>query len=140
MVGRLVPFFPCEAELTTTGVPARNLKFYPLAIRKAMDDVDGPLRFLPQGFKVRTCQGRSKPFRELSTWELLNLRPKTILDIPDQLYSEFGITPTFLNEALDQYKIQTSGKDVLARHFGVERVEYITPATAHYSWPKAGGR
>ncbi|KAK1831944.1 pyridoxal phosphate-dependent transferase [Podospora conica] len=117
---------------------ARNLKFYPLAIRKAMDDADGPLRFLPDGFKVRTCQGRSKSFRELSTWELLNLRPKTILDIPDRLYSEFGITPTFLNEALDQYKIQTSGKGVLARHFGVERIEYITPATAHYSWPKAG--
>ncbi|KAM7198694.1 Pyridoxal phosphate-dependent transferase [Naviculisporaceae sp. PSN 640] len=116
---------------------ARNLKFYPLSVRKAMGDPDGPLRFVPDSFSVRTCQGRLKPFRELTTWELLNLKSKTILDIPEQLHEQFGITPTWLQEALDPYNIQTCGKDVLERHFKLEKpAVYFAPSTAHYSWPK----
>ncbi|KAK3347118.1 pyridoxal-dependent decarboxylase domain protein [Lasiosphaeria hispida] len=116
---------------------ARNLKFYPLAVRKAMDDDDGPLRFVPETFNVRTCQGKLKPFRDLSTWELLNLKPKTILDIPEQLHTQFGITPTFLQSALDSYNVQTTGKDVLERHFNLATSpSYLIPSTKHYSWPK----
>lgn len=68
-----------------------------------MDDPDGPLRFIPDTFSVKTCQGKLKPFRELTTWELLNLRPKTILDIPEQLNDQYGITPTWLQDATDRY-------------------------------------
>ncbi|KAK4443837.1 pyridoxal phosphate-dependent transferase [Podospora aff. communis PSN243] len=116
---------------------ARNLKFYPLSVRKAMDDTDGPLAFLPESFGVRTSQGQWKPFRQLSTWELLNLKPKTILDLPEQLHQQFGITPTWLQAALDPYNIQTCGKDVLERHFDLDKpAQYFVAATKHYSWPK----
>jgi len=105
-----------------------------------MDDPDGPLRFVSDTFRVRTCQGKLKPFRDLTTWELLNLRPKTILDIPEQLHDQFGITPTWLQEALDRYNIQTIGKDSLEKHFKMqESPAYLLSATKHYSWPKAGG-
>jgi len=120
---------------------ARNLKFYPLSLRKAIDDPDGPLRFLPESFTVRTCQGRRKKFRELSTWELLNLQPKTILDIPERLQAEFGITPKWLDTALDPYNIQTIGKDVLQRHFEIEQEpQYFVASTKHNSWPKSAGK
>ncbi|KAK0616216.1 pyridoxal phosphate-dependent transferase [Immersiella caudata] len=116
---------------------ARNLKFYPLSVRKAMDDPDGPLAFLPESFGVRTSQGQWKAFRKLSTWELLNLKPKTILDIPEQLRRQFGVTPKWLQEALDPYNIQTCGKDVLERHFDLDKpVQYFVANTKHYSWPK----
>ncbi|KAK4207527.1 pyridoxal phosphate-dependent transferase [Rhypophila decipiens] len=116
---------------------ARNLKFYPLSVRKAMDDGDGPLQFVPASFSVRTSQGQLKPFRDLSTWELVNLKPKTILDIPEQLQKQFGITPTWLQGALDPYNIQTCGKNVLERHFGLQRPPQAFVAnTRHYSWPK----
>jgi len=107
--------------MLTSSRKARNLKFYPLSVRKAMDDPDGPLRFVPASFSVRTSQGRLKTFRDLSTWELLNLKPKTILDIPEQLHQQYGITPTWLQGALDTYNIQTCGKDVLERHFNLQR-------------------
>ncbi|KAJ4287512.1 hypothetical protein N0V88_007612 [Collariella sp. IMI 366227] len=104
-------------------VTSRNLKFYPLSLRKAMDDLGGPLRdVIPEAFSVRTCQGKLKRFRNLTTWELLNLKPKTVLDIPEQLHDEFGISPEWLSSkaALDPYNIQTTGKDVLEDHFGVD--------------------
>ncbi|KAK3986129.1 pyridoxal phosphate-dependent transferase [Cladorrhinum sp. PSN332] len=117
---------------------ARNLKFYPLSVRKAMDDEDGPLRFVPETFSVRTCQGKLKRYRDLTTWELLNLKPKTILDIPERLQGEFGITPKWLEEALDPYNIQTIGKDTLERDFGLDKPpQYFVPSTKHYSWPKS---
>ncbi|KAK3379707.1 pyridoxal phosphate-dependent transferase [Lasiosphaeria ovina] len=118
---------------------ARNLKYYPLSLRKAMDDADGPLRFVPDAFSVRTCQGRLKPFRELSAWELLNLKLKTILDMPARLYSEYGITPTWLQDALDGYNIQTVGKDLLDQHYkiGAKNTRYFVSGSKHYSWPKA---
>ncbi|KAK4165537.1 pyridoxal phosphate-dependent transferase [Cladorrhinum sp. PSN259] len=117
---------------------SRNLKFYPLSIRKAMDDPDGPLRFVPDDFSVRNCQGRLRKFRELTTWELLNLKAKTILDLPERLQAEYGITPKWLEEAMDPYNIQTIGKDALERHFGLDKqVQYFVPSTKHYSWPKS---
>lgn len=51
---------------------------------------DGKLSFLSGRFQVETCVGKWKLFTELSNWELLNLKPDVILDIPDRLYQEFG--------------------------------------------------
>lgn len=110
-------------------------------MRKAMDDPDGPLRIIPETFSVRTCQGRLKRFRELTTWELLNLKSNTILGMAEQLHDEFGITPEWLQDALDSYNIQTIGKDALERHFGVDKPgQFFVSSTRHYSWPKSAGK
>lgn len=51
---------------------------------------DRPLSFLGSKFLIETCAGERKLFSELSDWELLNLKPNEVLDIPDRLYQEHG--------------------------------------------------
>ncbi|KAK4120313.1 PLP-dependent transferase [Parathielavia appendiculata] len=81
----------------------------PLSRPKAMDDSDGLLKIITESFSVRTCQDRVKKFRELSSWELLSLKPKTIM----------------------------VGKEVLERHFNMDKpAQYVVASTRHYSWPK----
>ncbi|CAG8599100.1 46_t:CDS:10, partial [Diversispora eburnea] len=114
----------------------RNLKFYPLSLRLAFND-NGPLSFIGSSFKVELANSKEKLLKECSTWELLNLKPTTVLDIPDQLYSEYGITPQFLQGSLKEYTIQTVGKDYLERKFNItEPSVYFASTTMHYSWPK----
>ncbi|KAE8153919.1 pyridoxal phosphate-dependent transferase [Aspergillus avenaceus] len=126
---------------------ARNLKFYPLALCKAMKDVvtvdgvqkKGPLNFVANRFTVTTCKGEKKLFAELSTWELLNLKPKTVLDLPEELHKQFGISSKFVDDALQQFNIQSTGKDILEREFEIKKpMKYFLSNTRHYSWPKGG--
>ncbi|KKY21241.1 putative pyridoxal-dependent decarboxylase domain protein [Diplodia seriata] len=115
---------------------ARNIKYYPLAMRQAFD---GPLGFLADTFTVKTAQNVEKLFTELTTWELLNLRPGTILDIPDRLNRDYGISSKYIEQILDQYGIQSRGKEALDRDFGIEKpAQYMLSNTRHYSWPKGG--
>lgn len=127
---------------------SRNLKFYPLALRKAMSEtvvVDGsekkgPLSFVADRFVVTTCKGERKLFTDMSTWELLNLRPKTVLDLPQELHEQFGISPKFVESALQDFNIQSTGKDALEREFEVKQpIKCFLSNTRHYSWPKGGG-
>ncbi|THU79817.1 PLP-dependent transferase, partial [Dendrothele bispora CBS 962.96] len=118
---------------------ARNLKFYPLSLLLAMER--GSLGFLLDSFQVQTCQGGSKLLRDFTTWELLNILPHEVLAIPDRLYSEYNISPTFLQNALNLFLIQSIGKDatMFEERFGreyINRMAYIASATKHYSWPK----
>ena len=56
------------------------------------------LDFIRNRLVVENCEGERKLFWNLSKWELLNLKPKDILDIPDRLHQEFGkssIRPRF---------------------------------------------
>jgi hypothetical protein len=43
---------------------------------------DKPLEFLRNQFYVETCTGQRKLFTQSDNWELLNLKPNDILDIP----------------------------------------------------------
>jgi hypothetical protein len=104
----------------------------------------GQLGFLSNSFKVPTCQGEEKLLSQFTTWELLNIRPYDVLNIPDRLYSDYSISPTFLQNALTPYIIQEIGKDndLLENRFGrenINRIAYVTSATRHYSWPKGTG-
>lgn len=118
---------------------ARNLKFYPLSIRSAMKE-GGPLAFIAKDFEIKPCIGPKKLFRNLTVWELLNLRPKAVLDIPERLYSQYHIAPGFLNNVMQQYGIQSTGKQALEKEFDVSDIRYFVSNTRHYSWPKAGGK
>lgn len=118
---------------------ARNLKFYPLSIKSAMK-AGGPLAFTARDFEIDTCFGSKKLFKDLTTWELLNLKPKTILDIPENLYNQYHISPGFLDSVLKEYGIQSTSKTVLEEEFDVPQMDYFLSNTRHYSWPKAGGR
>ncbi|KAI1269383.1 pyridoxal-dependent decarboxylase domain-containing protein [Xylariaceae sp. FL1019] len=114
---------------------ARNLKFYPLSLRRAFEK-DKPLDFLTNAFYVDTCKGERKLFSSLTSWELLNLKPTDVLDLPDRLYQEHGISNSFLSEIMNEFTIQSTGKDCLEREFKVKPAQYMLANTRHYSWPK----
>ncbi|KAE8356184.1 pyridoxal phosphate-dependent transferase [Aspergillus coremiiformis] len=119
----------------------RSLKFYPLSLKWAMAP-GNELEFLGSvtpPFQVKTCQGTEMPFKNLKTWDLLNLRPSEILDIPTRLYKEYGISASFLQSALGPYLIQTVGMEGLVKKFDMKQpVKYFISAAKHYSWPKGG--
>ncbi|KAI1351924.1 pyridoxal-dependent decarboxylase domain-containing protein [Xylaria sp. FL0043] len=123
------------ANLESICIKARNLKFYPLSLRKTFQKGQS-LEYLSDIFYVETCQGVRKLFTELSTWELLNLRPSDILDLPDRLYQEHGISNAFLSDLMKKFTIQSTGKDVLEKEFQVKPCQYMLATTRHYSWPK----
>ena len=118
---------------------ARNLKFYPLSIRSAMKE-GGPLAFIAKDFVIEPCIGPEKLFQELTVWELLNLKSETILDIPERLYSQYRIAPGFLDDVMQKYGIQSTGKGALEKEFDVPDPRYFVSNTRHYSWPKGGGK
>jgi hypothetical protein len=100
---------------------ARNLKFYPFSLKWAIEE--GNLKFLgtvEPVFKVETSQGHKKKFLDLSTWELLNLKPSTVLEIPTRLNDEYSISPPFLQDALKDYLIQSKSKQVLEEKYGIQ--------------------
>ncbi|KAL9610984.1 MAG: hypothetical protein Q9167_004329 [Letrouitia subvulpina] len=117
---------------------SRNLKFYPLSLKLAISK--GSLGFLtnaPEPFNIQLCDGTEKPFLSCSTWGLLNLKPKTVLNLPQDLYDVYGISQTFLQNAIQPYLIQTIGKDSLEDAFGIKnKAVYYVGTTKHYSWPK----
>lgn len=104
-----------------------------------------------QEFKVYTC---AKPdekvlFVSLEPWDLLNLSTDVILDLPNQLTTQCGITAAYLDKALKQFLVQEIGKDVLMNEFTetfkdkwqfkLKQPQYLISATNHYSWPKSAG-
>ncbi|KZT57261.1 pyridoxal-dependent decarboxylase domain protein [Calocera cornea HHB12733] len=117
---------------------ARNLKFYPLSLRDAMAP-KAPLNAIADKFFV-TITGKSKErklFRELNTWELLNLTPSVVNGLPQRLYDEFGISSSFLEQVMEKYSIQTVGKDDVERRWGItDPLQLLITSTKHYSWPK----
>ncbi|PLB54096.1 PLP-dependent transferase [Aspergillus steynii IBT 23096] len=117
---------------------ARNLKHYPLTLWLAI--AEGELAFIAGQFLVETCVGTKRLFRDMDTWELLNLRPEVVLDLPAMLHRTFGISQRFLDTALAKYSVQNAGKEVLDKRFGIDKqMQFILGKTNHYSWGKGGG-
>ncbi|PHH66022.1 hypothetical protein CDD81_547 [Ophiocordyceps australis] len=119
---------------------ARSLKFYPLSLTLAMNP-GKELAFLADAdppFMIQTCSGQEKEFKNLSTWELLNLQPSTVLDISTRLGHEYGISSTYLQSALKPYLVQTVGLHALEKKFNMKSPKFFLSTTKHYSHPKGG--
>lgn len=117
---------------------ARNLKFYPLSLRTAFD---GPLANVGKTFTVANAQNKEDLMINMSTWDLLNLKVETILDLPDRLNRDYGISSKYLEKVMDEYGIQSLGKDAIEKQFGIEKqAQYMLSSTRHYSWPKGAGK
>ena len=102
----------------------------------------GPLDFIADTFTVETTSPNKdkKLFRDLSTWELLNLTVPTVNSLPELLYEQYHISPTFLEGALRAYLVRTVSKDVLEKRWGIEKTPQILIAkTMHFSWSKGAG-
>ncbi|RDH36369.1 pyridoxal phosphate-dependent transferase [Aspergillus welwitschiae] len=104
----------------------------------------GKLQFLAGKFTIENCQGESKVFDEMTAWELLNLRPDTVLGIPQRLYNHHNISNDFLDKVMVDYNIQNISKSELEEEFLETDVindvkfpfRYMVGKTRHYSWPK----
>jgi hypothetical protein len=97
---------------------------------------NAPLNFVSDTFKVlKYAPGTPQElFRDLNTWDLLNLRPEDVLEIPDGLAREFGISSRFLDSTMEKYIVQSTGMNVLSANWGVENSpKFLIASTKHYS-------
>lgn len=79
-------------------------------------------------------------FRDCSPWQLLNLTATTVLDIPARLTEQYGMSTSYIEQVMEDYIIQTVGKDKLMKEFGIEKQpQFFVSTTKHYSWPKGAG-
>lgn len=98
---------------------------------------------------MEKCQGERQLFAKLDIWDLLNLKPATIMGIQARLYEEFGVSKDYLERALKKYNIQTTGfipektdddSDKTDHIYEkLKPMKYLLAKTRHYSWPKGLG-
>ena len=116
---------------------ARNLKYYPLALKQTMAP-GAPFAFITPTFHINLCTGIRKNFYSCDTWELLNLSPTEVADIPKRLSEEYCISPDALAKHLEKFSIQNIGKDQLDADFNISKPpQYMISVANNYSWPKA---
>lgn len=54
---------------------------------------------------------------------------------------DVGISNTFLSKVMNQFTVQSTGKDSLERLYTLDKpAQYLLANTRHYSWPKSAGR
>ncbi|CUA69803.1 Protein transport protein Sec61 subunit alpha [Halocynthia roretzi] [Rhizoctonia solani] len=127
-----------RSALTThssQGFLTRAQEFYHLSVACAMES-GASLNVIRNEFTIELCNGETKLFSQATAWELLNLKPETVFDIPERLQNEYAISAGALSAALNPYLIQTCGKDVLKSKFNIKPSKYFVGTTKHHSWPK----
>lgn len=130
----------CDGSVANTEAlwAARNLKFIPVGLSAALRNIEAlaPAR----GLSVRLADGRMRPLVELSTWELFNLPVDEVLELESRLQQDYQYDAGVDVEALlSQYKVENTGMSSFMRRHAPTSSDpvLVTPATAHYSWPKA---
>lgn len=118
---------------------ARNLRYYPLAVKAAMTDSAAPNLEAAARFEIATPHKGRARLVALSPWELLNLQADDVLEIPARLEREFGISMVDLNEAIGRFSLQQLGLADFGQRFlgGMGGARVLVPGTKHYSHPKA---
>lgn len=125
---------------------ARNLKFYPLAVKDALEQ-NKNLTLAKDTLKITMPYQEKqvyKLFCKCSEWELLNLNQDDILRITHDIltiYRNHGmedITEETLVEYFSPYMIQNIGiLKFMKNHPDIADVKIFVPSTNHYSWPKS---
>ncbi|THU76237.1 PLP-dependent transferase [Dendrothele bispora CBS 962.96] len=123
-------------HLALTTHLARNLKYYPLSLQLAMREGE-KLESIRETFEIELCNGKKKLFKCCDSWDLLNLSPSTVADIPRRLYYGYGIPSDALSDILRPFSIQTLGMEELNKLFDIKQhAKYMVSIANHYSWPK----
>ncbi|ETW81515.1 hypothetical protein HETIRDRAFT_319093 [Heterobasidion irregulare TC 32-1] len=129
----------CKTRLYETSLTlllARNLKYYPLSLKRAVES-EPSLAFISHHFNIHLCSGKEKSLAECDAWDLLNLTPEEVVSLPGRIASQFCLSVQSLQGLMGKYIIQTTGKDDLDAYFGLQRPpQYLASKTIHYSWPK----
>ncbi len=117
---------------------ARNVKFFALALREALRHE--PSLSNATGLPVRLLDGATRQLVDIDDpWILLNLTIDDVVSLPRKIQDCFHIDTSITTAALQGYSVQNVGLvDFYARYLsGIASPTLITPATRHYSWPKA---
>ncbi|MFJ9447316.1 pyridoxal phosphate-dependent decarboxylase family protein [Kitasatospora sp. NPDC101235] len=116
---------------------SRNLTYHPVAVAEAIrreHDLTAARKLT-----VPLPDGTEHLLADLTPWQLVNLRPETVLDLPSRMRKEYGLTDTQL-ALVNKYTIQNLGYESFRAYLKDEVAPgvILAPATMHYSWPKAG--
>ena len=120
---------------------ARNLKFYPIAIKMALLTVE---KLKEANIKLevtiyRTEGKKRERVVKCSNWELLNLDADEIVQLPIQINKMCNLGTGELDTYLAPFLVQNKGLAYYGKEFKeTSSVRVFVPATKHYSWPKAG--
>jgi hypothetical protein len=116
---------------------ARNVKFYPLAIQRAVQELDDKGLDLD----VTLCDGTTtKKLGQLEPWELLNIRCDDTLKLPERLHAQFQIPIDALTQAAKKFAVQEIGMHEFGKEFlgALQNPPVVlVSGTKHYSLPKA---
>lgn len=113
---------------------ARNVKYLPVALRWASEEVGEPL-------ELATAAGDVAEIRELDLWELLNIPSGAALDAADSFRAAVGSSSDAL-EILASHSLAGLGYQEFGRRLVQEFDDslpsgvVLVPSTAHYSWEK----
>lgn len=118
---------------------ARNLKLLPISLAAAIR-AEPDLAAGKSLSVAKTGGGRAR-LLDLDTWSLLNLGIDEVIALSPRLQTECGIDADSIKNALNSYSVQALGLAEFQRRFLAADAPHlpviITPATAHYSWPKS---
>jgi glutamate/tyrosine decarboxylase-like PLP-dependent enzyme len=124
---------------------ARNLKLYPLALRKLLKEppTHPTYRYVETESVLVTTAGQKKPLAETSDWECLNVPPDEVMGLPDAIATHClpGVPEGVPKVRADvrEWLVQSKGLGQYAQTYPcVSGLRVLVPATKHYSWPKAG--
>ena len=119
---------------------ARNLKFVPPALLAAARNVGKAAPIL--GLEVPLLNGQKKILANCSAWELLNLPIELVANLPALVKAQTGIDEIQMASFIAPFTVSALGmagacQEYIFRH-GLKNLPVLTtPATKHYSWPKA---
>ncbi|MEO8242683.1 MAG: pyridoxal-dependent decarboxylase [bacterium] len=117
---------------------ARNIKY--LAVGLAAAIRHDPDMAQARDVTVTTLQGKRHRLVDLDNWTLLNLPIDQVIKLPARIAKTAGIGEPVLKAALASHSIQDLGLLEFHRRFLPDTPApcVMAPATAHYSWIKAG--
>ncbi|GAA2986151.1 pyridoxal phosphate-dependent decarboxylase family protein [Kitasatospora sp. NPDC127116] len=115
---------------------ARNLTYHPVAVAEAVRRESALAA--ARNLTVLLPDGTEHLLPDLTPWQLVNLRPETVLDLPARVREACGIEDERLG-IVDKYTIQHLGYEAFRAYLkdDVAPGVILAPATMHYSWPKA---
>jgi glutamate/tyrosine decarboxylase-like PLP-dependent enzyme len=130
---------------------ARNAKYYPVAIKKAVESGNLPGS---EALEVTLSNGSKKPITDLNSWELLNLTLDETLALPERVIElilpanpsleQREQAQQLLEENTAPYLLQNAGllgiysNELLPSVDGkpIQPPVFFVPASKHYSLPK----
>ena len=98
---------------------------------------DEPFQFVAPTFNANLYNSTRKNFYSCDTWELLNLSPTEVADIPTRLSKEYGISPAALATSRDVEHPNRGQGNTRCRFKITKQTQYMISVANHHSWAKS---